>query len=302
MQTKKERDMKRVLTLLAVGVALLMVFGCSDSPAPTNSTIDMSEVQLVVRPQFVDTRPQATIQQFTMQATPNYILYKKPPPPPPDTGTADPNPNPAHKYAYVVGISDYEGTANDLQFCDEDAVAVKAYLQSQGFTVRMDLDGAATADGITAGLDWLAASAEPGDEIAFAYSGHGAKAPTYGSSLISADLYYITHGYVMERINGANCSKKHIGIDACVVGDFHEDCETGSIMATASTRTFSYDAPDLEHGAWTYYWLYGAEVVGLEYAEDIATYAEDGMADWASTYKLKVTPAHTDMYTGMMDL
>jgi len=294
--------MKRILALFAVGAALLMVFGCSDSPAPTSSMPDMSNVQLVVRPQFVDTRPDGVIESFTMQASPSYLLYKKPPSPPPDTGSADPNPNPAHKYAYVVGISDYEGTANDLQFCDDDAQDMKAYFQSQGFTVRMDLDGAATADAITAGLDWLLASAEPGDEIAFAYSGHGAKAPGYGSSIISADLYYVTHGYVMERINGANCTKKHVSLDACVVGDFHADCETGSIIATASTNTFSYDAPDLEHGAWTYYWLYGAEVEDLPYAEDIASYAEAGMKAWAAVYHLKVTPKHTDMYTGMMDL
>ena len=297
--------MKRVLTLLGVGVALLMVFGCSDSPVPTNSTHDMSNVQLVVRPQFVDSRPQATIQQFTMQATPNYILYKKPPKPddpPPATGSADPNPNPAHKYAYVVGISDYEGTANDLQYCDEDAQGMKVYFQSQGFTVKVDMDRSATAATITAGLDWLLAVAQPGDEIAFAYSGHGAKAPGAGSSLISTDLYYVTHAYVMERINGANCTKKHISLDACVIGDFHGDCETGSIMATASTRTNSYDAPTLKHGAWTYYWLEAAEDLNMPYAEDIATYAEDGMADWAAIYHVKVSPKHTDKYTGMMDL
>ena len=296
--------MKRILALLTVGVALLMVFGCSDSPAPTNSTFDMSNVQLVVRPQFVDTRPQSVIQQFTMQATPEYILYKKPPKPdpPPDTGSADPNPNPAHKYAYVVGISDYEGTANDLQYCDEDALGMKAYFRSQGFTVKTDMDRSATAEAITAGLDWLLAVAQPGDEIVFAYSGHGAKAPGYGSSIISTDLYYVTHAYVMERINGANCTKKHTSLDACVVGDFHSDCETGSIVATASTNSSSYDAPTLKHGAWTYYWLEAAEDLEYPYAEDIATYAEEGMRAWAKPYRVRVSPKHTDKYTGMMDL
>ena len=64
----------------------------------------------------------------------------------------------------------------------------------------------------------------------------------------------------------------------------------------------SYDAPDLGHGAWTYYWLDGTENAGLVYAEEAAPYAEDGMEAWASLYRLRVDPKHTDKYTGDMDM
>ena len=294
--------MKKFLALFTVCCALLVIFGCSQSPTTSDSSDNALATQLVQRPQFVETRPQAVVEQFVMKPSAQYLFQKKPPPPPPDTGSADPNPNPAHKYAYVVGISDYEGTVNDLQFCDEDAQEMRALLQGEGFTIRVDIDRNATAANIVAGLQWLVEQAQPGDEIAFCYSGHGMKAPGGGSSIISTDLYYITHGYVMEIFNSANCTKKLVTLDACVIGDFHSDCQTGTIVATASTNSNSYDAPDLKNGAWTYYFLEGANSQGYVYAEDVASYAEDMMKIWASQYHLRVSPKHTDKYTGMFDM
>lgn len=296
--------MRRLYALFLTLAALLLLFGCSDkSQPPTQSQVDHS-IQLVERPEFVETRPPDVVAHYVVDKTqvPTVVVLKKPTPPePPDTTGVDPNPNPGHKYAYVVGISDYEGTANDLQYCDDDAMAMRDWLQGEGFTVRMDLDGAATADAITAGLQWLIDNAEPGDEIAFCYSGHGARS-TSGSAIISADLYYVTHGYVMSYFNAVDCTKKLATLDACVIGDFHLDVVVGTFMATASDRKYSYDAPTLEHGAWTYYWLYGVETVGLIYAEQAAPYAEDGMEDWAAASRVKVDPKHTDLYDGRMDM
>lgn len=294
--------MRKLLALLLAGVALLMVFGCGETP-PTQSNADQA-VLLVQRPEFIDTRPPDVVASFTMHAVqaPFADLQKKPPPPPPpDTTSGDPNPNPAHKYAYIVGISNYEGTANDLQYCDDDAVAMRSWLQGEGFSCRMDLDLSATADNITAGLQWLIDNADPGDEIAFCYSGHGGRS-TAGSAIISADLYYVTHGYVMSYFNAVDCTKKLVTLDACVIGDFHADVMDGTYMATASNRKYSYDAPDLNHGAWTWYWLDGVEDENLIFAEDAAPYAEAGMKAWAALYRLKVDPKHTDSYTGDMDM
>jgi hypothetical protein len=280
----------------------MVIYGCSDTPVmPENS--DVTGLQLVQRPNFVETRPTAEIQSFIKMESQSQAVFKKPPKPPPDTGGGeDPNPNPAHKYAYIVGISDYEGTVNDLNYCDDDAQDMKQMLQGEGFTIRMDLDRNATADAITDGLQWLINNASPGDEIAFCYSGHGAKAPGHGSSIISTDLYYVTHGYVMSYFNAVDCSKKLVTLDACVIGDFHRDAESGTFMATASNKTNSYDAPDLQNGAWTYYFLEAVNDQDMVYAEDVAVYAEDGMEAWAAQYNLPVSPKHTDKYTGMFDM
>ncbi|MDH4156140.1 MAG: caspase family protein [candidate division Zixibacteria bacterium] len=293
--------MKRLLWFLAVCCSLLMLWGCSDSPGITDSA-DQQAIVLVERPQFIETRPQAEVEKVTLVASEDFLrsLEKKPPKPDPG-GNEDPNPNPPHKYAYVVGISDYEGTANDLQFADDDGRDMATMFRSQGFTVVSDIDRSATADNIVTGLQWLASVAQPGDEIAFSYSGHGMKAPGAGSSIISTDLYYITHSYVMQIINSANCSKVLVTLDACVIGGFLGDGEVGSFIATASNNTNSYDAPTLGNGAWTYYFLEAANG-SYVYAEDIAVYAEDGMAAWAAIYHLRVSPSHTDKYTGMFDI
>lgn len=289
--------MKKLFISLFLCGIILSMFGCSDN---ANITDSKSSIVMTERPQYIETRPQAVVENYTLKTT--MAVYKKPTPPPPDTNNVDPNPNPAHKYAYVVGISDYEGTANDLQYCDDDAVEMKALLQGEGFTVRMDLDGNATADAITAGLQWLINQAVPGDEIAFCYSGHGTKYSNYGSCIISTDLYLLTHGYVMQYFNAVNCTKKLMTLDACVVGDFHTDAMNGTMLATASTNTSSYDVPAFENGAWTYFFLEAVNEQNLIYAEDCATYAETEMKAWAKPLRLKVSPTHTDKYLGKFDM
>ncbi len=293
--------MKRLLLLVSVFAVLAALFGCSSDKNMIGSDTDQSAMGVLVqRPEFIDNRPETVQLAFTKFgiATPSTDREE-----PAGGSTVDPNPTPAHKYAYVIGISDYDGTANDLTYCDDDARDVIAFLNTQGFTVRSDIDYSASATNIQAGLIWLRDAAVAGDEIAFFYSGHGTKVrPSGGSSIISRDLYYLTHAYVMGYLNAAACTKKTINLDACVIGDFHADCKTGTVLSTASVSKYSYDAPDLQNGAWTYYFLYGATTQGLIYNEEISTYAEVNMKAWAAAHKVKVDPKHTDMYTGDLDI
>ncbi len=293
--------MKRLLLLLCMLAVVTAFFGCSDEPNITGPNDDLTAPgTLVQRPEFVDNRPDAVKQAFTKFGSVSALVEREETP---GISAADPNPLPAHKYAYVIGISDYDGTANDLSYCDDDARDVIAFLNTQGFTVRSDMDYSASATNIQAGLIWLRDAAVAGDEIAFFYSGHGTKVrPSGGSSIISRDLYYLTHTYVMGYLNAANCTKKTINLDACVIGDFLADCKTGTVLSTASTSKYSYDAPDLQNGAWTYFFLYGAINQGLIYNEEISSYAEVNMKAWATANKLKVDPAHKDLYTGDLDI
>ena len=293
--------MKRLLLLSCICVALTLLVGCSKEPTMIGPDNDQVPAGLLVqRPEFIDNssrRGEALIHQIRQRHRDNRTNGAC------RGGSPYPNPTPAHKYAYVIGISDYDGTENDLSYCDDDARDVIAYLTSQGFTVRSDIDYSASAANIQTGLIWLRDAAIAGDEIAFFYSGHGTKVrPTGGSSIISRDLYYLTHTYVMGYLNAANCTKKTINLDACVIGDFHADCKTGTVLSTASVSKYSYDAPDLQNGAWTYYFLYGATTGGLVFNEAISTYAEVNMKAWATANKLKVDPKHTDLYTGDLDI
>ena len=299
--------MKKTLLLLLAGLSFaLLLYGCSQDPAAP--VLNDQQIQLVQRPEFVDLRPETEIQSAIVRPSANYVANKKKPPKPdpepdPEPGDGeDPNPDPAHKYAYIVGISDYEGTVNDLSYCDDDATDMKAYFASQGFTVKIDTDRSATAAAIGAGLDWLVASASPGDEVAFCYSGHGDDPREYGSCLISTDLYYVTQGYVMEKFNAIDCSKKIMTVDACLAGGFHDEVVVGTLMATASDNTYSYDAPEFQNGAWTHFFLEGAEDLGMVFGEDIAGYAKIEMKAWGRLYHLRTSALNTDAYTGMFDI
>lgn len=296
--------MKKLYVLLFPVVFSFVFLGC-DNPnqlaGPGEPHVDGSVYQ---RPEFIDTRPPEIIANFINHASPEYLsiaLDKKPPKPPPVQ--VDPNPNPPNKYAYIVGISDYEGTQNDLQYCDDDAIDWRNYLQSQGFTIRMDIDRHATANNILAGLQWLVDNAVPGDEIAFIYSGHGTKYNQYGSCIISTDLYYLTHDYVMEFVHLSDNSKKMVAIDACMIGNFHDNAENGMIVATASTNTYSYDGEAwMENGVWTYYYLEDLVTNGEVFNEDASDYAKSNMKTWARQYHIRVSPSNTDMYEGYFDI
>lgn len=304
--------MKLFVGLVLLVAALVMFTGCSDSGNITQPEQNSLDGSSLVRPEFIDTRPAEVIERYVQNASDAYLSERvKPENPGGGNGGGggggggseeDPNPNPAHKYAYIIGISDYEGTANDLQYCDDDAQDWRTYLMGEGFTVQMDVDQNATAANIEDGLQWLANSAVPGDEIAFIYSGHGVSYGQSGSCLISTDMYYLTHDYAMEFVSAANCSKKMIAIDACEIGDFHDNSEPGMYIATASDRSYSYDGEAwMENGVWTYYYIEILEQ-GEVFNENAAEYAKNEMKIWGRTYHVRVTPKNTDAYEGFFDL
>ena len=293
--------MRKLLSLVLVTVASLMYVGCSNNSSSVTAPSDENFSQ---RPDFVDNRPQAVIEQSTLQADADYAVWLAEQKDNVDHNVkADPNPNPKNKYAYIVGVSNYSGTSNDLQYCDDDARDWKTYLTSQGFTVRMDLDLAATKTNITAGLNWLKTIAVAGDEIVFCYSGHGTKSGSTGSCMISTDMYYLGHAWAMQYINGSKATKKCVTLDACYIGDFHNDAVNGMVVATASTNTYSYDGTSsMANGAWTYYFMEGLKKAGTyNYAEVSANYAKTKMTTWGQQNGLSTSPKNTDKYSGDYD-
>lgn len=85
--------------------------------------------------------------------------------------------------ALLVGINEYPREADRLAGCVNDVFAMSAVLQECGFEpgeIRTCLDDRATAAGILSRLEWLLGDAQPGDQLVFYYSGHGARVPEYG--------------------------------------------------------------------------------------------------------------------------
>ena len=201
------------------------------------------------------------------------------------------------KYALVIGISDYEGTANDLQYCDDDAVDWKNYLQGQGYTVMSLIDGAATAAAIQNAVATLASQSIAGNEIAFAYSGHGSR-----GNMISADLYYVSKDWFGSMFDGVASTKMAFNFDACQIGEFALTLAAeGRVIAVASDkRRYSYDGtPDMQNGVFTYFQMEGFDQYVT--AEEDDAYAVAKMLAWAKTYRVKVAPSYVDYYEGLLD-
>lgn len=80
-------------------------------------------------------------------------------------------------YAIIIGIADYPGTINDLEYTDDDAVDVRKallrYSNWQSSNVQLLLDSDASVTGIEQAIQSVANSAVSNDVCLFYFSGHG---------------------------------------------------------------------------------------------------------------------------------
>jgi len=202
------------------------------------------------------------------------------------------------KYALVIGISDYEGTSNDLQYCDDDAQDWKNFLQGEGYTVTTLIDSQAKADNIIAAINNLLADEDADDYVVLAYSGHGAEISGYGSCIVSYDLYGIDHGYFEYLFGTADSQHIYFSFDACVIGDFQGLVTTNRVGAFASNNRYSYDGDSsMQNGVFTYYQMEGWTI--YDNFEEDSAYAVQHMKAWAPRY-IKVDPFYIDQFTGSM--
>jgi hypothetical protein len=222
----------------------------------------------------------------------------------PDKPT-DPEPDPepttgdgvVRKWALVIGISDYASDANDLTYCDDDAMDWKNYLQGEGYTVDLLLDHQASADNIYDAYLTLAANEDGDDMVAFCYSGHGYYYQSIREScLVSSDEYLLP----ASEFKSIAFESQHVFmfLDCCNAGTFSKNVGAGWVAGIGSaTRTYTYDGtPEMGNGIYTYYAM---EAIGLGY-----TTAED-ICDYAKTMFNAATPGRAstyDQFTGDMDI
>lgn len=204
------------------------------------------------------------------------------------------------KYALVIGISDYEGNENDLEYCDDDAQDWKNFLQGEGYQVTILTNSQATANNIDAAIDDLLANEDGDDYVAFTYSGHGLKYRNYGSCIISHDLYAMSHKWFESKFDTADSQHIYFAFDACQIGGFSGAVENGRVGAYASNGQYSYDGDSsMKNGVFTYYQMEGWS--SYTSFEDDAAYAVQEMNNWASQYiGLNVDPFYRDSFTGDM--
>ncbi len=141
------------------------------------------------------------------------------------------------QYAIVYGIADYNPAgagSEDLQYTDDDALAMGALFSSQGYSVTARTDSAATYTQLIADFNAVKSQAGRDDLFVFYFSGHGcAPTPAGGDEPPTGDannegivlntavntmnLYDDEMGQLIKSIP---CKKKIVILDACNSGGF----------------------------------------------------------------------------------
>ena len=160
------------------------------------------------------------------------------------------------KNALLVGIN-YVGTANQLNGCINDVNAVKARLDTKGFTCQVMTDATTlkpTRDNILNSFKSLLSNAVAGDLLFFQYSGHGTymrdtngdEVDGYDEALVSGDM----KGVVDDELKSLLI--QYLKKDVTLFAMF-DSCHSGTIL------DLKYQYMDSLHG--------GADVVNMKNLE-----------------------------------
>ena len=180
------------------------------------------------------------------------------------------------KWAVLVGISDYEGTANDLWNPDKDATDMqRALIEKYGFlsdNIMMLLNGNATAQAIAGAIDWLNGVEKAGDTVVFLFSGHGYRvsdrsgwdsdreSDRYDECIVSYDLYGITDGYLRQKFFAFETTKFALIFGSCYSGgmfDSPADIQApGRVICSAcKANQYGWDYLNLGNTLFGYYFV-----------------------------------------------
>lgn len=137
-------------------------------------------------------------------------------------------------FAVMVGISDYQGFANNLQYTDEDAVKMGEALRRAGVLADQSIvltNAQATTAGVRAAFQRVAAQAGPNDTFLFFYSGHGTQtAASAGAnepdqrdeSIVMVDGL-ISDDEMAQMFRQVRAGTSIIALDSCFSGGFARD-------------------------------------------------------------------------------
>ncbi len=179
--------------------------------------------------------------------------------------------------AVCVGINDYPGTYNDLNWCISDAQAIKYYLEAykQWSSGRINLltDGNANESAIHSAIANMSRTA--GNTNFFHYSGHGDSQELGGSNGIipSNSLDARVTPSELQADFGSTYNQSTAFIDACGTGIFPRDMSIGVISSGCKADEYSYESSSIQHGYFTYYLLAGLTQSTINTAEQLHNYA-----------------------------
>lgn len=167
-------------------------------------------------------------------------------------------------YAVLVGVSEYEQSDKNLNYCHRDAIAMYELLKKHTSSDKMVLltDRQAKHDNIIFCTNQLFRQAKPEDIVIFHFSGHGSEI-----HLASYDkaLYYTELQKIFKK---CKVKRKLLFVDACHSGALRQpgnqttstNINPGkNVLLFLSSRSnqLSSEWSDLKNGIFTYFLLAG---------------------------------------------
>ncbi|MDH7556215.1 MAG: caspase family protein [Candidatus Methanosuratincola sp.] len=165
----------------------------------------------------------------------------------------------ADRWAIIIGISDYAGTINDLEYCDDDAIDFKNALLGMGWSeknVILLLDGQATKDEILSAIREIEKKEGLGDEVVFFYSGHGSTGVANDGDDERKDEciipyecqqdYFIWDGELRSAFLQFESQRMLFVFDSCYSGGMIDLAAPGRLVLMACGEK----QPSLESSAW----------------------------------------------------
>jgi len=170
------------------------------------------------------------------------------------------------RYAVVVGISDYPGEENDLNYSDDDADEMDTALNNvyEFTSVTLLTDMEATRSEILSAIEEIP---EDAGEIVFFFSGHGASGiaedgdkERMDEAIVAhdgADIVPIWDGELQGAFSEFSTSRIIFIFDTCLAGGMERDLEEpGRVIAMATTeRGYAYESDTWENGEFSYYFV-----------------------------------------------
>ncbi|MEM2082056.1 MAG: caspase family protein [Candidatus Bathyarchaeia archaeon] len=178
------------------------------------------------------------------------------------------------KWAVIIGISDYSGEVNDLEFADDDALdMVNALTTMYGYkpeNIHLFISdyktNNATAAEILTAINWLSEKAKQDDEVLFFYSGHGARGKANDGDKEAVDEAIVPYecttdsliwdGQLAALFSGFAASRIIFIFDSCYSGGMKDLAVAGRIVVMACAESsLSYEFESVQNGQFTYYFV-----------------------------------------------
>ncbi len=220
-----------------------------------------------------------------------------------------------NRYAIIIGISDYAGTINDLQYCDDDAQGFRTVLLSYGWKAKqitLLIDEDATRDAVLNAIATVSASAESDDAVVFFYSGHGSVSnydvdgdgEKKDECIIPYECefaYFIWDGDLKEAFAECKSQRMLFYFDSCYSGGMTDLEGPGRLICMAcGENQLSLESSVWQNGQFTYFFVDRGMTATLADANKDKKVTFEEAFDYAKANCQRQSPIASDWFVNDM--